>query len=139
MHKITVEFVDCDVPAISSRLSLRELRLLEPTERAKALQRLFLSIEDYLRFNDIGSFEVQLALVAAGAQGFVDDNSRVPVEASSIATMEFFKGVVGMMTNMGLREAELSMLYAGASATLRTHGSKLTCEVLDTLRKESSS
>jgi hypothetical protein len=138
MHTITVEFTDCRVPAISSRVSLRELRQLAPTERAKALQRLFLSIEDYLRLNDVGSLEIQLAFLAAGAQGFIDENLDVPIEAASVAGMNFFKSMVTMMSNMGMRKPELSMLYAGAAATLQTHGPQLTCEVLSVLQRESA-
>ena len=137
MHTITVDspiagflqslhgclFVNCD--------NWRRLR-------AKALQRLFLSIEDYLRLNDVGSLEIQLAFLAAGAQGFIDENLDVPIEAASVAGMNFFKSMVTMMSNMGMRKPELSMLYAGAAATLQTHGPQLTCEVLSVLQRESA-
>src|SRR6266446_10303466 len=111
MPSVNFEFRDCSFAAISSSLSLEELKAATSNEQTAALQRHFFYACDVLEKNGIDVENLIAALLGSAVQEYFEKAMLKHVESAKkrfsdipptyVATYEFMKAQGKMMANQG--------------------------------------
>jgi len=147
LHRINIELRDCSSPAVSTSMSLTELRSLSEPERVKAIQQQITFFADVLRKNEIDAPMITAAMLGAGTQAFIENElvkivERAPkgevAHAAHKPMQDFFRGVAETMIHQGLPAGltGVAMLYAATGLAHQSIGANTASEILERLQEQ---